>query len=584
MRNPLRSRAVNSDEKQQQQLPSTRNSSVLSLRDLSHCAVADESQLLPDEDGDEEDNSASSPLSAFVRQLATAAAAQSSSQDGDVEDFSASGEGGGGIDSPTPTSTSDSEAAGPFSSSPASRSRAFRLPEWLPFASAAAEWTRDQSSEDENGDGEAAPAADEDPLPSPFEDASEDVSEAGEEGAGAGVNAASMRLRSPPPPRRRGRGPTASPLVLPRQVDSADLASARLVGARRLSRELATTASLAAVLKRSNSTGSGGGGCGGGNGSAPVSPTTFGEDGPLHGSSSPHVETSRLTEFGSANVTGSGGGRIGSDLSQETLRPSSPSSSRLPSLSPVSPFKFRFSSDSSPAAAAAAEDAIDPSSTKTMKTTPPPVPSRDLRHSYRELTRRSADFALPSSPPASQISAAAMRETALEVFGRVPPAATNALPSSSGADANSNSNSKQQDPSLALRRTIRPGDDASLGRTDPAGQFQEKKKQNDGTWEIYRDEVVDESYAKGEHGSLARRSGAIETSEAEAGVLAERTEASMLRKLAAIRSRGGGGGGGGGGARARFGTQEAAVARRSGDSAEEEAEGEKENVRGYFSA
>jgi hypothetical protein len=170
------------------------------------------------------------------------------------------------------------------------------------------------------------------------------------------------------------------------------------------------------------------------------------------------------------------------------------------------------------------------------------------------------------------------------VFGRVPPAATNALPSSSGADANSNSNSKQQDPSLALRRTIRPGDDASLGRTDPAGQFQEKKKQNDGTWEIYRDEVVDESYAKGEHGSLARRSGAIETSEAEAGVLAERTEASMLRKLAAIRSRGGGGGGGGGGARARFGTQEAAVARRSGDSAEEEAEGEKENVRGYFSA
>ena len=185
MRNPLHSRAVNSDEKQQQQLPSTRNSSVLSLRDLSHCAVADESQLLPDEDGDEEDNSASSPLSAFVRQLAKATAAQSSSQDGDVEDFSASGEGGGGIDSPTPTSTSDSEAAGPFSSSPASRSRAFRLPEWLPFASAAAEWTRDQSSEDENGDGEAAPAADEDPLPSPFEDASKDVSEAGEEGAGA---------------------------------------------------------------------------------------------------------------------------------------------------------------------------------------------------------------------------------------------------------------------------------------------------------------------------------------------------------------------------------------------------------------
>lgn len=560
MRNPVHSRAV-LDEKQQQ-LPSTRNSSVLSLRDLSHCAVADESQLL-DEDGDEDDeaNSASSPLSAFVRQLAKAAATQSSSQDGDVEDFSAGAE--GGLDSPTPTSTtaSDSEAAaGPFSSASASRSRAFRLPEWLPFASAAAEWTRDQSSEHENGDEEAGQAADEDPLPSPFEDASEDVSEAEEEGEGA--NSALMRY---PPRLERGKPPPRpmAPLVARPQVDSADLASARLIGARRLSRELATTASLAAVLKRSNSKGSGDGG----NGSAPVSPTTFGDDGrPLHGSSSPHIETTHLTEFGSANATASGG-RVGSDLSQETLRPSSPLSSRLPSLSPVSPFKFRFSSESSPAAAT--EDAIDPSST------PPPPPAAEpiqaLRHSYRELTRRSADFALQSAPSASHISAAAMRETALEVFGRVLPAAAAATPPLSGTD----SNSKQQQ---ALRRTIRPGDDASLGRTAAPGEAQKEKKTNGGAWEIYRDEI-DDSYAKGDDGSSASRSGAAETSEAEAGVLAERTEASMLRKLAAMRSRGRGGD-----ARTRFGTQPAAVAGRSGNSAEEEAEGEKENVRGYFSA
>ena len=569
MRNPVHSRAVNSEGKQQQ-LPSTRNSSVLSLRDLSHCAVADGSQLL-DEDGDEdeEDNSASSPLSAFVRQLANAAAAHSSSQDGDVEDFSAGGDGGGGgLDSPTPTSTtaSDSEAAaGPFSSSSASRSRAFRLPEWLPFASAAAEWTRAQSSEDENGDEEAGQGADENPVPSPFEDASEDGSEAEEEGEGA--NSASMRY---PPPLERGKPPRRpmAPLGPRPQVDSADLASARLIGARRLSRELATTASLAAVLKRSNSKGSGDGGYG----SAPVSPTTFGDDGrPLHGSSSPPTETTHLAEFGSANATASGG-RIGSDLSQETLRPSSPSSSRLPSLSPVSPFKFRFSSESP--AAAAAEDAIDPSSTmKTMKTTPLPVPSRDLRRSYRELTRRSADFALPSSPPASHVSAAMMRETALEVFGRVPPAAAAATSPLSGAD----SNSKQQQ---ALRRTIRPGDDANLGRTAAPGKAQKEKKTNGGAWEIYRDEI-DDSYAKGDDGSSVRRSGAAETSETEAGVLAERTEASMLRKLAAMRSRGRGVD-----ARTRFGTQQAAVAARSGNSAEEEAEveGEKENVRGYFSA
>ncbi|GAA5989936.1 hypothetical protein JCM10908_002384 [Rhodotorula pacifica] len=423
---------------------SSAQSSVLSLRDLSRRAFADGSQLL------NEDDSTSSPLTALVKQLARA---HSSSQDGDVEESDS------GLDSPATTDESDAPNSERHR---ARRPRPFQLPEWLPFATLARSVTGANDAETASKAEEQVYSQAGEPT-SPFEDAPEELD----------ADHPSVGL---------GHGRPAH------QVDSADLASARVVGARRLSRELVRKGSLAELRK---SYSSGLSGCG--TVSAPVSPTSFEDEGmiTMYGT----VMAPSSASVASPAFPESVG--IGLELGDKTLSLSAPTSTHLPSLSPVSPFSFPFAPD-------------NPSSSPLAAVSPPPAPPLaptqpdDLRKSYRDLTRLSADFPLPPAhiPEAS----AALRQTALEVF-RFPP-----------IDATISGE--------ALRRTIRPGDAA----TAAAGK---KKQARLETWEVFRDEVLSPEGSGGIGGG-----GKGTASEPEAGVLAERTEASMLRKMAS-RNRSG---------------------------------------------
>ncbi|GAA5862801.1 hypothetical protein JCM3774_001924 [Rhodotorula dairenensis] len=464
-------------------IPSARRTSVLSLHELSHLAVVDDSHLL-----DDDDDSASSPLTAFVRQLATA---QSSSRDGDVEESSDSG-----VESPGTATTTDSEAR---------RRSAVRLPQRLPFS----ELARSRSSSPSTAEAAAEEGA------SPFEDAPDEEEADFEAGA----------------------------LGLPRQVDSADLASARVVvDAKRLSRELVRTGSLAVFNKRRSDSSSAAGGIV----SAPVSPTVE-DGGPVH-NPNPSAEL-RVQLAGN-----------------ESLLPlaavpsaSSSSSSRLPSLSPVSPFKFHFSGQQQQQQPGSCEYVVTHSPTavdddvwdETTTTMPPHAPriaedeEAPLHKNYRELTRRSADFPLPPAHVYSAASAA-LREKALEVF-RFPATA----PEPGAGPEHSYVREEGSSSSTGLRRTIRPGGGGGgggggteRGRLDGNARQQEQQQEvGPPTWQVYRDDEVVHALKLEDTGDLLgagaeRAEGQVDAGRSdaareavEAGVLVERTEASMLRKM-----------------------------------------------------
>lgn len=516
--------------------------SALSPHEVSHLAVVNDPQIFGD---GHDDDSASSPLTAFVRQLATA---QSSSQDGDVEESS---------DSEVGTRPGITATITPTTTESGSRRRSLRLPEWLPFSELLGR-SRSPSPGDSKAQ-EIRRGGHGEPTLSRFQDAPDE----GATDFEAGVL---------PVLGREIAGPG-----LPRQVDPADLASARVVlDAKRLSRELVRTGSLAVLRRRGKSQGKPSDSGGSEIVSAPVSP----------GISLAHG-TGLSAQVNNAAAVAQAGRGAGSDL------PSSASSSRLPSLSPVSLFKFHFSAhqqqpescghvsthspspaDVADAATGGEDDVRDDDATRATPPNPPGEGEEARRCrslDYRELTRHSADFALP--PPAQvHPASAALREQALEVF-TVPTTAGPPSPAAVGTGSNERSSREE---AAVLRRTIRPGGGPAPGsetksrRCHGGNEWQGLGRPD--SWQVYRDDDDDEQAspvqqgtgdpsrvsggeAQGQRspgggagsgsgpggGTATARPVRVATAEAvEAGVLVERTEALVLRRVAgplAVRRR-----------------------------------------------
>lgn len=392
-----------------------------------------------DAEGSQRDDSDASTLTQFVRELARA---QSSSHDGDAEDGSDESE-AEAVDSPRET---DPEEV----TSPRSTTRS-QLERWLPFQidGRGANWLGRESS------------------PSDHETQATDD------------------LRGSAPSLRRSphiKSPTR------RSADSVDLASAQVVGARRLSRELVRKTSLA-ELRRSGSSA--------GTVSAPVSPIACSEGSTivvqsLSSSSSPAaVPAAAGLVPASPQTPGSLSAASGADRTGTTQ---SAASSRLPSLSPVSPLKVSFRSEgsggSSPLSSSGAAAA------PKVKNSPADAAEQSVRH----LARVSAGFSLP----AGSTYAVALRQTALSVFRFPERESTGSVrvPAAEGEGQ--------------LRRTIRPG------------------TRERGSWEVFRDGVEAREGANEAAGvrGTGKAAGGVEP-----GVLVERTEASFLRRQVSIATQ-----------------------------------------------
>ncbi|BGP58132.1 hypothetical protein JCM8202_006166 [Rhodotorula sphaerocarpa] len=400
-------------------------------QDLSHRIVADG-------DGSLRDESDASPLTQFVRELARA---QSSSHDGDAEDGSDESE-AEAVDSPRETDSGEV-------TSPRSTTR-FQLERWLPFQfdGRGANWLGRESS------------------PSDHETQATDV-----------LCGSAPSLR---------RSPHIKSLTR-RSAESVDLASAQVVGARRLSRELVRKTSLAG-LRRSRSSA--------GTVSAPVSPIACSEGSTVviqsvASSSSPTaVPAAAGLVPASPQTPGSLGAASGADRAGTAQ---SAASSRLPSLSPVSPLKVSFRSEgsggSSPLAASSA-------AAPKVENSPADAAEQSVRH----LARASAGFSLP----VGSTYAAALRQTALSVFRFPEPESTGSVrvPAAEGEGQ--------------LRRTIRPG------------------TRERGSWEVFRDGIEAREGATAAAGvrGTGKAAGGVEP-----GVLVERTTASFLRRQVSIATQ-----------------------------------------------